>query len=919
MKRITILLLLVLTCLGVQAQNINCMGLQNPVSFDLYTSSSTGKYSAQVGTVLEQVSTCAVPGMSFTGTPLMGSAITNASSGSSCGASALGADYQKQFAIKHAGNDPVTNNNLSYLPPAVGFTSSIRIGNGCGGTEANALYYDFQVKPMNALVYIWFAISLENTLHTAAYNPEFTIKVKKLNTATGNYDPISDTLCYIVQSPTSASNLGVFQPGAGYSSSGGNIYRPWEQVVINLYNLLYQYVRIEIMTGDCAYTAHYGYGYVAGMCGPMALEAVGCAAGTSDTVATITAPSGLSSYQWYAANVGVTTSTNLMDFTPLTGRTDSVLCLLTEDFVLPDGSEVNQRTFLCNMTSYMNPSLPITSALTTNVGSMKPVLRVDSILTCDGNVYMKDISTVAFTNNDDSNRVDTSYTQWKIYSSIDTNRANLLDSMRGPSMNYTFDEGGEHTILVRTHSYHHEKCWNEKMIRVRSLTEPTPLLTFDQTIYCIGDTVTIMDMTKNPLNEAQFSSWREFVVHKANGVTDTIVSTGTLPGARRLTFIVDSTVTRVQMKVRTDQVTHRDTNFDGVVDPIYCFSYIDTLVQAERYPELTVSGDTIVCYGNTSEVSVSNANSEATDYAWYMRLNGTTPLGTNSDFSEPNVTTDKNYFVKATTRGAACVTWDSISITLVEPVLLMPIDEMCTDDFVYLYGEGASSYTWTCMPDDPTLNPQGNGDTIRVSPRQNTTYTMVGHGTNGCSADPLTAYVKVFPYPIPMFTLDPGFIDSENPVVTFTDISPNSISSLWDFGNGNTSTLRSVAQRFTDISQDSVLVSLTSGNALGCTSDTSFYVPIDLFAVWFPNVFTPTMNSNRTFHVYTHNQLQYFSLYIYDRRGQLVFQTTDQNQAWDGKYKGKLCNQGSYVYVCNYRRDGLNEITTLKGTVLLMQ
>ncbi len=854
--------------------------------------------------------------MSFSTPYLTGDAITAETGGSSCSATALGTDHQKQFVIKTAGTDPVTNNNLSYLPPAPGFTSSIRIGNGCGGTQANVLCYDFEVNPNNALVYIWFAISLENTLHDAANNPEFNIRVKKMNLQTNQYENISDTMCYIVQSPTSSNNLGVFQLGG--SAGEGNIYRPWEQVVINLYDLLYQYVRIEIMTGDCGYSAHYGYGYVAGKCAPMNLQATGCAAGTSDTVSIIQAPTGLSAYQWYVCPTGITTSTNIADYVEMQGRTDSVLCLLSEDFVLPDGTSAPQRTFLCKMTSYMNPGLPITSVLITNVGDKKPELIVDSIYSCDGTVYLKDRSSVSFTESDLDN-VDTMYTQWKVYSSLDTNRVNLLDSTRGPSMTYTFDQPGDHTVLVRTHSYKHEECWSEKIVRVKSLATPMPQVTLDQTVYCIGDTVTMMDMTPNPAMESQFTTWRQFVIHKAGGRRDTIVQQGSMPGHRRLTFVIDSTATRVQMKVRTDQVTYRDTNMDGTVDPIYCFAYLDTVVRAERYPVLTVMGDTIVCNGNTSEVSVANANSEATNYAWYRQLYGSNALGTNANFSEENVTSAKTYFVKASTQGAECTTWDSISITLVDPALSVPVKQMCTDDFVYLYADGASSYTWTATPDDPTLNPQGSGDTVRVSPRRNTTYTLVGHGSNGCSANPLTTYIEVFPYPVPTVTLDPAFIDSENPVVTFTDVSPHATTSLWDFGNGVTSTERSVAQRFTDISMDSVLVSLTTGNALGCTSDTSFYVPIDLFAVWFPNAFTPTMNSNRTFRVYTHNELEYFSLYIYDRRGQLVFHTTDQTKAWDGKHKGKLCDQGAYVYLCHYRRGGLNEITTLKGTVLLLQ
>lgn len=916
MKRITIFLLLaLLCCTGLQAQNSDCNGLKNPTNFTLYQSNISGKYSAQVGTKIGSVSTCSSLGMTFTGTVLTGTAITSATGGSSC-ESNLGTDYQNEFAIKGSGTDALTANHLSYLPNNT-FTHSVRIGNACGGTEANALYYDFQVSNSNALVYIYFSISLYNALHDAANNPEFAIKIKKYNASTSTYETLSDTMCYIVQSPTSSTNLGVFTAGGS-----NNIYRPWEKVVINLYKYLYQKVRIEVTTGDCAYTAHYGYGYIAGQCAPMSLTATGCASGSSDTVSNVKAPSGLLTYQWYACRDGITNETDTSYYTRMPGCRDSILYLRSGDFIPTTGPNagdtLSQRDFLCRMMSKMNPTYPIYSSLRARVGNMKPTLIVDSALFCNGLVHLKDISTVIFTNNNDSNKVDTSFTLWKVYNGVDTLPANLLYTTTAPSIDYDFTTGGAHTVLVRTHSYRHE-CWNEKTIHVRSLVPPNPKVTFDQTMYCIGDTVNITDMTPNPLNSAQYSTYRKWIVHKAGGVVDTVVGTGTLPGGRRLSFVFDTTSTRVEMWTRTDQVTYRDTNLDGVVDPVYCFSYLDTIVPGEKYPELTVMGDTIVCYGNDSQVSVRNANGEACSFAWYRQLNGSNPLGTNANFSENDVTTNKKYYVKVTTNGAQCITWDSITIMLVEPTLTVPDKEMCTDEHVHLYAGGASTYTWSSMPDDPSLSGQQANDTISVSPTKTTTYTLVGHGSNGCSADPLTETIKVYPYPIPTFTLNPGFIDSEKPTVTFSDVSPNSTTSLWNFGNGVTSTKRSVSQTFSDISQDSVLISLTSGNALGCKSDTTFYVPIDLFSVWFPNVFTPTMNSNTTFHIYTHNPLQFYSLFIYDRRGQLVFHSTDQNEAWNGKFKGKLCEQGSYVYVCNYRRDGTFEITTLKGTVMLLQ
>ena len=920
------MLLMLLLCVSplftpeTQAQDTNCAGLKNPINFNLYISPVSGKWSAKLGTKQAVVSTCfSNASVTWGGTVLTGNAIATATGGSSC-YSQLGTDYMNEFVIKGRGTDPLTNNLLTLTPDTslfhdTTFQRSIRIGNACGGTEANMLCYDFKVKKKNALVFIYFSISLYNALHDAAHNPEFTIKIKKQD-ASGNWETVSDTMCYIVQSPTSSSNLGVFQNGGT-----DNIYRPWAKVAINLYKYLYQNIRIEITTGDCAYTAHYGYGYVAGSCQPMELVASGCAAGENDTAATIAAPSGLESYQWYRCKTGITTSeayndANIYELMP--GRTDSMLAILNDDFVnQTDGDTIPQRTFLCRMMSRMNPAYPIYSNLTVNVGNMKPILAVDSLLECGGRVFIRDRSEVLFTNDDDSNKVDTANTKWIIYNSSSPNDADVLDTIIGPYMDYTFEEGGQHSVVVHTSAYR-SSCWNEKTIRIRSLAVPTPKVEISKRIYCIGDTVQIMNMTPNPLLPAQYASYTKYVVHRKAG--DTIIKNiGTNVGARRLKFVCDSTATRVEMWTRTDQISVQDTDGNGTLDSTYCFAHLDTIVYAQRYPKLKVLGDTIVCYGNSSEVSVENSNPEACSFAWYRQRNGDNPIGTNQNFSEPNVTTNKMYFVKVETNDAHCATWDSIIISLVEPTLNAPVTRMCTGDRVYLYAGGASKYNWSAMPDDPSLSGQQENDTIRVSPRQNTTYTLIGHGTNDCNADPLTMQIEVFPYPIPTFTLDPGFIDSEKPTVTFSDISPNSVSSLWTFGTGLTSTQRTVSHTFTDISQDSILVALSSSNQLGCKSDTTFWVPIDLFAVWFPNAFTPTLNSNKTFHVFTHNELRYYSLYIYDRRGNLVFHSTDQNKAWDGTYKGKLCDAGAYVYVCNYRRDGTYETSTIQGTVLLLQ
>ena len=90
-------------------------------------------------------------------------------------------------------------------------------------------------------------------------------------------------------------------------------------------------------------------------------------------------------------------------------------------------------------------------------------------------------------------------------------------------------------------------------------------------------------------------------------------------------------------------------------------------------------------------------------------------------------------------------------------------------------------------------------------------------------------------------------------------------------------------------------------------------------SVWLPNVFTPTEASNNRFKpqfVYMNPDRYHFI--IYNREGLLLFQTTDTDAEWDGRYKGNLMPSGVYVYKITYRQtDGTDQ--QIVGTVLLVQ
>ncbi len=78
-----------------------------------------------------------------------------------------------------------------------------------------------------------------------------------------------------------------------------------------------------------------------------------------------------------------------------------------------------------------------------------------------------------------------------------------------------------------------------------------------------------------------------------------------------------------------------------------------------------------------------------------------------------------------------------------------------------------------------------------------------------------------------------------------------------------------------------------------------------------PNVFTPNGdNINDLFHPYPYSFVDHIDLKIYNRWGNLVYQTDDPDINWDGKdmNTGKLVPEGVYYYICDvyeYRLNGI--------------
>ncbi|UAY50930.1 T9SS type B sorting domain-containing protein [Ferruginibacter albus] len=90
--------------------------------------------------------------------------------------------------------------------------------------------------------------------------------------------------------------------------------------------------------------------------------------------------------------------------------------------------------------------------------------------------------------------------------------------------------------------------------------------------------------------------------------------------------------------------------------------------------------------------------------------------------------------------------------------------------------------------------------------------------------------------------------------------------------------------------------------------------------VYFPSAFTPNKDGlNELFKVSNTYGITEYNLAIYNRYGELLFQTKDPLKGWDGKYKGSAMPNGAYVWYCRYKMTTANKVNSLKGTVLVIR
>jgi gliding motility-associated-like protein len=160
------------------------------------------------------------------------------------------------------------------------------------------------------------------------------------------------------------------------------------------------------------------------------------------------------------------------------------------------------------------------------------------------------------------------------------------------------------------------------------------------------------------------------------------------------------------------------------------------------------------------------------------------------------------------------------------------------------------------------------------------------------------AGVKVYPLPVAKFACMPDSASIRIPRISFNDES--SFTEKWEWNYGDNSEIEFGFNPF-HVYKDTgtYQVRLITTSDQGCIDTTFRYVRIkEDFGIYIPNAFTPNNDNVNDFFTILGLGIKDFEMFIYDRWGIQIFNSSEITRGWDGRVqsKGTQCPSDVYVY-----------------------
>jgi gliding motility-associated-like protein len=343
----------------------------------------------------------------------------------------------------------------------------------------------------------------------------------------------------------------------------------------------------------------------------------------------------------------------------------------------------------------------------------------------------------------------------------------------------------------------------------------------------------------------------------------------------------------------------------------------DTIMVNLNSLSVDAGPDQEICEG--SEVLLNASSASDVSLAWNNNV-------VNNQSFSPQTTAE--YVVTATSSNGICTAADTVLVT-VNPfpdVAIIPsVTSGCTPLTVLFNHTGidCASGTWT-FSDGTVLSGCGNQSALFDNPGCYDLTLEVTSGQGCTTTADFDSIVCVSASPTASFLPVPTILNDENSTTTMVNNSVGGNQYAWNFGDNTAfSTLFEPAHSYSSNTFGSYQIALTVTNEDGCSDIAYGVIYVEGGSIYYvPNSFTPDGNEfNQVFRpVFAYGiDPADFNFRVFNRWGEVVFESKDPEVGWDGTYHGALSQEGVYTWRIEFKSAYSSEKTIAHGHLNLLK